>query len=117
MNSIVKQTYRNLEIILVNNSSTDTSLAVCQHFKERDSRIRVTCQPNHGLTLATGELIMFVDGDDVISPDLIMTLYQQMKAENVDISCCFYYRVDNNGTYYFLQRPEYQLLEGSYSWR
>ena len=75
--SVVGQTYQNLQIILVDDGSTDRSPAICDCWKERDSRITVVLQPNGGLSrarnaglkLATGEFIGFVDSDDWIEPN------------------------------------------------
>ena len=74
LNSIVNQTYRNLEIILVDDGSTDESGAICDRYAEQDSRIRVVHQKNKGLSgarnsgldIASGEYIIFIDSDDYI---------------------------------------------------
>ena len=74
--SVVGQTYQNLQIILIDDGSTDRSPAICDGWKERDSRITVIHQPNGGLSrarnvglkIATGEFVGFVDSDDWIPP-------------------------------------------------
>lgn len=76
--SVAGQTYRNLEVILVNDGSTDKSLEICSEFGQLDSRFRVINQKNggeavarnSGLAAATGEFVMFVDSDDLILPDI-----------------------------------------------
>lgn len=76
--SILNQTYRHLEIILVDDGSPDGSGAICDEFAEKDSRIRVIHKENGGLSdarnagiqVAGGEYLAFVDGDDWIEPDM-----------------------------------------------
>ena len=82
VDSICHQTYRNLEIILVDDGSTDCSGSLCDEFATSDSRIRVIHKSNGGLSdarnagmeLASGEWWMFVDSDDYIAPDTAETL-------------------------------------------
>ena len=96
ISSIVNQTYRNLEIILVDDGSPDNCPAMCDAWAEKDSRIRVIHKPNGGLsdarnagiTVATGELIAFVDSDDWIAPDMYEHLYQRLSEDNSDIAAC-----------------------------
>lgn len=94
--SIVNQTYRNLEIILVDDGSPDNCGMMCDAWVEKDSRIRVIHKENCGLSdarnagmaIATGELMGFVDSDDYISPDMYRLLYENMMANDSDISAC-----------------------------
>ena len=80
--SVLKQTYSNLEIILVNDGSTDTSLLICNEFCELDTRIRCINQKNAGVSVArnngkknaTGKYIIFVDSDDTLQSDMIQDL-------------------------------------------
>ena len=79
LNSILKQTYTNLEIILVDDGSTDKSGEICDEFAKNDSRIKVLHQKNSGqavarnnaLNIASGEYIAFADSDDLIIDDYI----------------------------------------------
>ena len=95
MQSLVDQTYRNLEIILVDDGSTDNSGVLCDLWAEKDSRIRVIHRKNNGLSqarntgldAATGEYITFVDSDDILSPHLCQVLYNSMGG-SADISIC-----------------------------
>lgn len=107
--SITNQTYANLEILLVNDGATDDSLQICEHYRQKDPRIKVISHQNSGrgparnwgLKFATGSLILFVDGDDAIGYDHIRNLYQILKKEHSDAVFSYYHRVDDNGAYYF----------------
>ena len=92
--SVVGQTYRNLEIILVDDGSNDNSLSICEKFALQDNRIKVFHQNNggvasarnKGLSEASGEFIAWVDSDDSIEPEYIEKLYDAVKEYNADIS-------------------------------
>lgn len=98
LDSIKKQTYKNIEVILVNDGSTDGSKEICEKYCERDSRFRLINQTNQGQSVARnrgmqesrGELITFVDSDDVIKEDMLEQLMKQMTSENIDIVECWY---------------------------
>ena len=104
VSSIVNQTYTNLEIILVNDGSTDRSGAICDKYKAKDERIVVIHQENqgvsvarnNGLDIAIGDYIGFVDADDWIEPDMFEVLYINMLKYNADISMCRYKHVDQD---------------------
>lgn len=101
--SIVKQTYKNLEIILVNDGSPDNCAQICDDWAKRDSRIKVIHKENGGLSsarnagldIAKGEYISFIDSDDFIDITFIEFLYLKLKESNADISCCGYYHYFN----------------------
>lgn len=94
LDSIVRQTYAHLEIILVDDGSTDGSGDLCDQWAQCDSRIRVIHKPNGGpsearnaaLDVMTGQLVMMVDSDDYISPDCIETLMAVMHDTGSDLS-------------------------------
>ena len=95
--SIIGQVYKNLQIILVDDGSTDTSGKICDAYKEKDNRIIVIHQRNEGLSaarnkgmsLAEGELLGFVDGDDIIHPQMYEQLQKSMEINQADIvECC-----------------------------
>lgn len=96
VSSIVGQTYKNLEIILVDDGSPDNCPAKCDDWAKRDSRVSVIHKANGGLSdarnagmaIATGELIGFVDSDDWISPNMYQLLYDHMLADDSDIVAC-----------------------------
>lgn len=98
--SVLNQTYENLEIIIVNDGSTDTSGEICECYSKKDDRIILMQQENQGsavarnnaLDVASGEYIGFVDSDDWIEPDMFYTLYNIVIEHGADISICnFYY--------------------------
>ena len=99
--SILGQTYHNIEIILVNDGSTDGTLNVLQELSQRDSRIRVINNSNEGVTrarldgvkAATGDWIGFVDGDDYVEPMMFETLLENAYQYDADISHCGYQMV------------------------
>lgn len=94
--SIVNQTYQNLEIILVDDGSPDHCPVMCDTWAEKDNRIKVIHKTNGGLSdarnagmaVATGELIGFVDSDDWISSEMYQLLYDDICHNGSDISCC-----------------------------
>lgn len=96
--SLLNQSYKNLEVIAVDDGSTDDSLEVLENLAKRDKRLRVIHQKNGGVTrarftgieVASGEWIGFVDGDDEIEQDMYERLLQNAKKYNADISHCGY---------------------------
>lgn len=95
LQSITNQTYKNLQIILINDGSTDTSLRICENFALNDERICIVNQEskgvsearNTGIREAKGAYITFIDSDDVVESTYIQYLYDIIK-ENNDISVC-----------------------------
>ena len=93
LESLVHQTYRNLEILLVDDGSTDSSGAICDRYAENDGRIRVIHKENGGLSdarnagmrIARGEWILFVDSDDFISPDACAVYMRCVEDTQADI--------------------------------
>ncbi len=96
VSSIVNQTYKNLEIILVDDGSPDGCPAICDAWAARDERVRVIHKENGGLSdarnagmaIATGEFIGFVDSDDHIAPNMYEELYRRLNESDSDISAC-----------------------------
>ena len=96
VDSVVAQTYKKLEIILVDDGSPDNCPQMCDDWAQRDVRIRVIHKVNGGLSdarnagieIATGEFIAFVDSDDFIKPDMLEKLLSAIQHENADIAAC-----------------------------
>lgn len=94
--SVVEQTYKNLEIILVDDGTPDDSGKLCDEWAEKDDRIVVYHKPNGGLSdarnygteRANGEFITYIDSDDYVLPEYVEYLYNNLVACNADISCC-----------------------------
>lgn len=108
--SITNQTYSNLEIILVDDGSTDKSGLICDKIAKQDKRIRVIHKENGGLSdarnsgldNANGEYIAFVDSDDYINKHMYKILMNNLRKDKADISMCGYKMVDDytsNGDY------------------
>lgn len=96
VDSIVNQTYKNLEIILVDDGSPDLCPQMCDDYAEKDNRIKVVHKKNGGLSdarnagmaVATGEYISFIDSDDYVSDDFFECLLDVMNKKNSDIAEC-----------------------------
>ena len=103
LDSIVNNTYRNLEIICINDGSPDNSWEILDEYHKLDSRVVVLKQENCGLSaarnagldIATGEFIAFIDSDDWIHPNYFQYLVQLQKATKADIAICGHKRVDS----------------------
>ena len=96
LNSILAQTYKNFELIAVNDGSTDNSLEIVSSYAEKDNRIKIVNKAHKGvssarnkaLEVATGDLIQFVDADDDIEPDMFETAVSLMEETGADIVVC-----------------------------
>ena len=96
LDSIINQSYKNIEIILINDGSTDSSLEICQKYQKNDKRIKLISQANKGLSIsrnngmkiATGKYIMFVDSDDIIHSRMIEVLYKEIKNNKCQMAVC-----------------------------
>lgn len=94
--SVITQTYKDLEIILVDDGSTDLSPQICEQYAMRDNRIKVIHQQNKGIsvarnvgmTYATGSYIYFLDSDDYIMTNAIRIMYDTIEKENSEIVFC-----------------------------
>ena len=102
LNSISTQKNKDIEIILVNDGSTDKSLSICERYKKKDKRIKIINQENQGLSAArnvglkyaNGEFIWFIDGDDYIEDGSVERIMSLLNVEN-DIIVFNYNKVKN----------------------
>jgi len=100
LDSVIGQTHKNLEILLINDGSSDAGGKICDEYAAGDSRLKVFHQANGGLSAAlnvglsnfTGDYLGFVDSDDWIEPDMFETLYKSAKKENVPVSVVGYFK-------------------------
>lgn len=110
LDSVLNQTYKNLEVILINDGSTDKSALLCDEYAKKDARVRVIHQINKGISetrnigmkSAQGEWWTFVDSDDVIHPQMIEVLLN-IASNNKDckIVCCNNKRVYKKNNFSF----------------
>lgn len=115
VDSILAQTLRDIEVILVDDGSTDTSSSICDAYAEKDSRVQVIHKANGraasarnaGLKIAQGEYIAFVDSDDWIAPEM----YEKMLAAGADVCLCDYLRFQGEKEFPFTQS---NIREGFY---
>ena len=105
LETIVHQTYDNLEIILVDDGSTDKSSLLCDEWAMKDTRIKIIHKKNEGRSIArnvglnnaTGDYIVFVDSDDWISNTMIEKLIKNLECTNADMSICQFINVFSDG--------------------
>ena len=96
LNSLLNQTYSNYEIILINDGSTDNSIEICSKYNDQKIKIYnqnnkgVSIARNVGISLATGQYIMFVDADDMVSEKYIENLIKSIEETNTDMVVCGY---------------------------
>ena len=118
LGSIINQSYKNFEVLLINDGSVDDSAMICKEFAEKDSRIRyfekenggVSSARNLGLKNVKGNYITFVDSDDWVEENYLEVLYNALKENEVDISISAhnYFNMDDN-LYYLPSYSEEQL--------
>lgn len=120
VDSIIVQSYSNLEIILVDDGSPDNSGVICDDYAVADSRITVCHKDNGGLSdarncgvdVATGEYITFIDADDYVAPNYIEFLHRLLITTEADIACCDYLETYDSGAVYS-QSDEKVIYTGS----
>lgn len=111
--SVLAQTYHNVEVILIDDGSTDGSSAICDKFADLDRRIKVIHTSNQGVASArltalehsTGEYYTFVDSDDCLAPDAIRVMWDAMNSHEVDLVVCQAFRICGNDIVAHQKRP------------
>lgn len=122
--SILNQTYTNIEVILVDDGSTDQSYNICEKFKQTDCRIKVlhkvyggvSTARNAGIDVARGEYISFVDSDDYISEDMIHSLYDRAKETQADLAFCGFNAVEEDGAFKRSEEVEDKTFDKNSFW-
>ena len=113
LDSVLAQTYSNIEAIVVNDGSPDNCGAICNEYAERDSRIKVIHQQNGGVSVArqsgiihaTGKYSIHVDPDDWVEANMIEELVTKAETDNVDMVICDFYRESKSSISYACQNP------------
>lgn len=121
--SLIRQSYADIEIILVDDGSPDRCPQICDEYANSDNRIKVIHKPNGGLSdarnagidVASGDLLFFVDSDDYLSEDAIAVLVRNMISTGADIVCCGLDIVDEKGETYEQKAIETEvIMSGTY---
>ena len=120
LKSICNQTYRDLEILVIDDGSTDDTAIIVKKFVQTDDRVKyyyqnntgVSAARNHGIDLALGELITFVDADDSIVSEMYHILVEQMEINDADITQCSYMRNINGQIKYIGGSDEQYIFTG-----
>lgn len=124
VDSLLNQTYESLEVLLVDDGSSDGSERLCDEFAARDPRVRALHKPNggisdarnHGISHATGEYVCCIDGDDYVSRDFVANLLRPFETENVDMSVVGFQKVPANAPEPetgAAGAPEFRLLDSN----
>ena len=113
IDSLLAQTYRNIEVILVDDGSPDNCGAICDEYAAKDSRVKVIHQQNGGVSVArqtgidhaTGEYSIHADPDDWVNPNMIEELVAKAVADNADMVICDFYRESKSDRIHVCQNP------------
>lgn len=122
VNSIINQTYDNIEVILVDDGSTDNCPRICDELSKSDDRIKVIHKSNGGLSdarnagirAANGNYYAFVDSDDYIESDMLDKMYREIRKHNADLVICgIHRRYDDGGEFDFFCPIKDEILNGT----
>lgn len=125
VDSIINQTYKNLEIILIDDGSPDLCPVICDKYAEKDSRIIVIHKENGGLSdarnaginVSCGEYIVFIDSDDFVKEKYIEKLYEAIQKDDSDLSMCGFTLVDEEGKIISTNLNNSPLVDGTMTGR
>lgn len=117
IDSVVHQTYKNIEIILIDDGSTDGSSLICDEWARKDKRVKCIHQKNAGVSVArnigfeisTGDYILFADGDDEIAVDMCEKMITKLRDDHADMCYCGYLNIFHNETVKVI--PENKILK------
>ncbi len=117
LDSVINQSYKNIEIIIVDDGSTDNSGEICDEYLV-DKRVKVFHRENAGLassrnflvSQANGEFVVFVDGDDVVSPYYVENLYNAMYYTKADMSCCDFEKFIEGDNYPYAEKNSLAVI-------
>lgn len=120
IDSLIKQTYKNIEIILVDDGSKDKSGVICDNYAAADPRIKVIHKKNEGLGFARntglkaaqGKFVTFIDSDDKADADLVESLMNEIYEVNCDTCIGGFKRISENGIVSFVERYDETVFEG-----
>ena len=122
LTSIVQQTLKDIEIICVNDGSTDNCLKIIEEFKSKDERIKIINKENDGLGSArnagleytTGEYISFIDSDDYVDKNFLELLYNEAKENDADVACCGIKREGDGSTHFLINYSQTVITDDIY---
>ena len=132
LDTIISQTFSDIEIICVNDGSTDSSRKILEEYKNKDSRIIIIDKKNGGLSsarnagmkVAMGEYISFIDSDDWIEETMLEKLYNNMTTLNTDITICAVHQfdetkqaIDDTNPYYTLEFFDETFTNRAFSYK
>lgn len=121
LDSIIKQTYQNIEVLVINDGSTDNSLEIIKEFSKRDNRVLIFTKENgglsdarnYGLDRAQGKYILFIDSDDYIESDMVNKMYSEALMNDADLVYCdIKYVFENESSPPFIVTGFRQNIEG-----
>lgn len=129
VDSILAQTFKDFEVLLIDDGSTDNSFSICEEYVKKDGHVRIFHNQNSGVSVtrqfgidnSCGEYTIHIDSDDWVEPDMLESLYNRAQETNADMVICDYFKTFSDNEVYVEQKPKSlnqkeiirQLLTGS----